>query len=185
MAEKLHVLPDLEFELSRGVRRGRRQNEGILELVDNAISAKPQISEGLLNYWMSPLRTFGQQTSCDCGSDYCFFIIAKKMQLKYFPDTYDNPEAVKAFWKKLTSAQKAILMFMDYVVGLTPLVAQEIFEEDFDIGFMSELLCLGQPDSPDDLQVRKFIALVDYFWKKVNKNKIIFSVLDKQKKNNL
>ena len=36
--------------------------------------------------------------------------------------------------------------------------------QDFDIDYLSELLCPGQPDSPDELQVRKFIALVDYFW---------------------
>jgi len=169
MANKLHVLPDLEYELSKGVRRGNRKQEGFLDLVLNAKLAKSAIPEGLLKYWMSPLSTFGQQTSCECGNAYCFFEIAKKMQLKYFPDTYDNPEAVKAFWKKLSPAPKAILMFMNDVVGLTPLVAQDIFEETFDIGYLSELLCLGhQPDSPYELQVRKFNALADYFWKKSN-----------------
>lgn len=168
MAEQLHVLTDLEYELSCGLIKGKRKPKGLLDLLSNAIAAKPDIPEGLLNYWMSPLRTFGEQTSCDCGNTYCFFEIAKKMQLKYFPDTYDKPEAVKAFWNTLSPAQKAILMFMDEVVGLTPLVAQQIFEADFDIGYLSELLCPGQPDSPDELQVRKFIALVDYFWRKCN-----------------
>jgi hypothetical protein len=60
-------------------------------------------------------------------------------------------------------------MFMNDVVGLTPLVAQDIFEEDFDIGYLSELLSQGnQPDDAWDLQVRKFVSLADYLWKKRN-----------------
>jgi hypothetical protein len=168
MAEQLYVLPDLEYELSCGLSKGKRKQHGLLNLLINAVAAKPDIPEAILDYWMSTLNTFGQQTSCECGNEYCFFEIAKKMQLKHFPDTYDNPEAVKAFWKKLSPAPKAILMFMNDVVGLTPLVAQDIFEETFDIGYLCELLCPGQPDSPDELQVRKFIALANYFWKKRN-----------------
>ena len=42
------------------------------------------------------------------------------------------------------------------------------FLHDFNVDILSELLCQGQPDSPDELQVRKYIALTDYFWKKSN-----------------
>jgi hypothetical protein len=167
MAAKLHILPDLEFELSRGVKQGRRKNEGLLELVDHALKAKAQISDGLLDFWLLPLSRYGEQASCDCGSDYCFFDIVKKMQLKYFPDTYDKPEAVKDFWKKLSPAQKAILIFMHEAVGVTPLVAQAMFEENCDMAYLSELICQGnQPDSPHVLQVRRYMALVDYFWRR-------------------
>ncbi len=165
MAEKLHVLPDLEYELSKGLSRGKRKQEGFLELVFNTTKDKTDISESLLNYWMTPLVQAGEKQACNCGNDYCFFNIVKPLQQKYFLLNYNDPNAVKAYWKKLSSAQKAILLFMDDVVDLSPMVAQSIFEEDFNIGYLSELLCQGhQPDSPYELLMRKFIALVDYFW---------------------
>jgi hypothetical protein len=173
-AGQLHVLPDLEYELSvggpsNGLSKGKRKQKGLLDLLIFALTAKADISEELLHIWIVPLSIFGKQTTCGCSDTYCFFEIGKKIQLRYFPDTYDNPEVVKAFWENLSPEQKAILLFMEDVVGLSPLVAQDIFEEDFNIGYLSELLCQGhQPDSPYELQVRKYIAIANYLWKKSN-----------------
>jgi len=114
------------------------------------------------------------KTECDCGNDGCFFEMLNTAYTTFFKEedllTDGKLDEVKAeiqltkIWSELNPKQQAVLNFLDYQFGNTPLINLYLLTPNANVQeYIYKMTYPYQPDSEDDLFVRRIASLVGFY----------------------
>lgn len=112
--------------------------------------------------------------SCECGSEACFFDLLYRAYTTFFNEgnlisngNLDEDKAINEFhklWNSFNPKQKAVLTYLDELLGNTPLINLYLLTEKADFEeYIYKMTYPYQPDSEDDLFVRNNVSLVGIY----------------------
>lgn len=128
----------------------------------------------LVDNLMSSLPIVVGKTECDCGSDACFFDLLNKAYTTFFTEanilTDGNVDSDKVelqftkIWNELDVKQRAVMNFLDYQFENTPLINLYLLTKNASFEeYIYKMTYPYQPDSEDDLFVRKIASWVGFY----------------------
>ena len=114
------------------------------------------------------------KTECDCTNDGCFFEMLNKAYTTFFKEEdlltdgkLDEAKAeiqLEKIWNDLNPKERAILNFLDYQFGNTPLINLYLLTPNANVQeYIYKMTYPYQPDSEDDLFVRRIASLVGFY----------------------
>lgn len=140
-----------------------------MELQDNI-----EMNKYLASELMMGLEIVVGKTECNCTNDGCFFELLNTAYTTFFKEedlltdgkldvAKSEIELVK-IWKELTPKQRVVLNFLDDRFGNTPLINLYLLTPNANVQeYISKMTYPYQPDSEDDLFVRKIASWVGFY----------------------
>ena len=134
------------------------------------------LDDAMVYNLMNSLPIVVGKSECDCGSEGCFFDLLHTAYATFFNEedllTDGNLDQEKVsiqlnkIWNNLDSKHRAIMIFLDYEFGNTPLINFYLLTENADFEeYIYKMTYPYQPDSEDDAVVRGIISLVRFYLK--------------------
>ena len=154
-----------------------RQNLGAYRLLKSEFNVSSEIVPYLVSNVISKLPSVVGKTVCDCDNTAaCFFDVLHKAYSTFFNESellsdsvLDEIKVEKQFneiWNGLSFKQRAVIEYLDYQFGNTPLLNLYLFTPNADIQqYIYKMTYPYQPDSEDDAFVRSTASLVWFYLK--------------------
>lgn len=154
-----------------------RKNLGAYRLLKSAFNVSSKIVPYLVSNLINNLPIVVGKTTCDCNNTAaCFFDLLYKAYSTFFNENelltnavIDEIKVEKQFneiWKNLSSKQRAVIDYLDYEFGNTPLLNLYLFTPNVNIQeYIYKMTYPYQPDSEDDTFVRSKASLVWFYLK--------------------
>ena len=116
------------------------------------------------------------KTECDCTNDGCFFEMLNTAYTTFFKEEdlltdgkLDEEKAeiqLTKVWNELDAKQRAVMNFLDYQFGNTPLINLYLLNKNVSFEeYIYKMTYAYQPDSEDDAFVRRITSLVRWYLK--------------------
>ncbi len=116
------------------------------------------------------------KTECNCSNDGCFFDMLNTAYTTFFEEEdllkdgkLDEAKAeiqLAKIWKELTPKQRVVLNFLDNRFANTPLINLYLLTPNANVQeYIYKMTYPYQPDSEDDLFVRKIASWVGFYMK--------------------
>jgi hypothetical protein len=155
-------------------KKSWQQASEYYELLNYQYRDSDHIGSYMVDNLCSTLEMVVGKSECDCGHPSCFFDLLHKAYTSFFNEdqlltdgNLDNEKVafeLNKVWKKLDSKQRAVLNYLDYVFGNTPLINLYLLTENADFEeYIYKMTFQDQPDSEDDAFVRRTINLVRFY----------------------
>ena len=114
------------------------------------------------------------KTECDCTNDGCFFDMLNTAYTTFFKEEdlltdgkLDEEKAeiqLAKIWNDLNPKQRAVLNFLDYQFGNTPLINLYLLTPNSSVQeYIYKMTYPYQPDSEDDTFVRRIASSVEFY----------------------
>jgi hypothetical protein len=114
------------------------------------------------------------KTECDCTNDGCFFEMLNTAYTTFFKEEdlltdgkLDEEKAeiqLAKIWNDLNPKQRAVLNFLDYQFGNTPLINLYLLTPNSSVQeYIYKMTYPYQPDSDDDVFVRRIASSVGFY----------------------
>lgn len=144
------------------------------DLVKMEINDSKEMNTYLASNLLMGLDVVVGKTECNCGNDGCFFEMLNTAYTTYFKEeellTDGKLDEAKAeiqlakIWDKLTLKERVVLNFLDDQFGNTPLINLYLLTPNANVQeYIYKMTYPYQPDSEDDLFVRKISSWVGFY----------------------
>ncbi|GAA4053438.1 hypothetical protein [Flavobacterium chungnamense] len=154
-----------------------RQNLGAYRLLKSEFNVSSDIDPYLVTNVISKLPSVVGKKTCDCNNiAACFFDLLYKAYSTFFNEKelltnefIDEIKVEKQFhkiWNDLSVKERAVIDYLDYEFGNTPLLNLYLFTPNANIQeYIYKMTYPYQPDSEDDAFVRITASLVWFYLK--------------------
>jgi hypothetical protein len=165
------------FELkSSKTKKTWQRTSYFYDLLKMELQDTVEMNKYLASELMMGLDIVVGKTECNCINDGCFFDILNTAYTTFFNEedllTVGKLDEAKAefelakIWKELTPKQRVVLNFLDDRFGNTPLINLYLLAPNVNVQeYIYKMTYPYQPDSEDDLFVRKIASWVGFYMK--------------------
>ncbi len=163
------------FELkSSKTKKTWQRTSYFYDLLKMELQDTVKMNKYLASELMMGLEIVVGKTECNCSNDGCFFDMLNTAYTTFFKEEdlvtdgkLDEEKAgiqLAKIWKELTPKQRVVLNFLDDRFGNTPLINLYLLTPNTNVQeYIFKMTYPYQPDSEDDLFVRKIASWVEFF----------------------
>jgi len=163
------------FELkSSKTKKTWQRTSCFYDLLKMELQDTVEMNKYLASELMMGLDIVVGKTECNCTNDGCFFDMLNTAYTTFFKEedllTDGNVDSDKVelqftkIWNELDVKQRAVMNFLDYQFGNTPLINLYLLTPNCNIQeYIYKMTYPYQPDSEDDAFVRRIASLVGYY----------------------
>ena len=163
------------FELkSSKTKKTWQRTSYFYDLLKMELQDTIEMNKYLASELMMGLEIVVGKTECNCTNDGCFFDMLNTAYTTFFKEEdlltdgkLDEEKAeiqLAKIWKELTTKQRVVLNFLDDRFGNTPLINLYLLTQNANVQeYIYKMTYPYQPDSEDDLFVRKIASWVGFY----------------------
>ena len=164
-----------ELKISKTKKSWQRVSD-YYELVNYQYRDSKEIDIFMIDNLFNTLNIVVGKSDCYCGSEGCFFDLLRSAYTTFFNEenlltdgSLDEEKVtteLNIIWEVLDSKQRAVMNYLDYQFGNTPLINLYLITENADFEeYIHKMTYREQPDSADDAFIRRLVSLVRFFLK--------------------